>query len=482
MNIRLTTLMLMAGLLATGCEPANETTESAVPASDRSLVTVDLSGFPESARQRANALIEAVNAAPNDAESAALAGMFAHAYERPQLATQYYARAAELAPDNMAWPYLRGVVLMDAGRDAEALTALDEAAALGTSYPPMALRQAELIAKGGDAAKASTLLMEIINASPGYAKARYHLGKLALDVGNNDTAIEQLSEAVRITPHYGAAHYSLAAAYEANNQDALAATHRALFEKHQRGAPPNGDRLLTRVQDMRASPQQALVRAGRLSAAGKFAEAAAIFEELLKVQPENVVAHTNLIGLYGQMGNVAKAREHYEAGAAIAPNVAALQSNFGILMLREGDDDAALAAFDKAIAADDSPASAHRYRGIALQRKGDTDAALTSFQTAFDQDPLDFQAGYLLGNSLIGKGEYAAAADKFSRIIEPVSRRTPAYLRGLAQANYNAGEFGKSGEALDKARAIALNFGQTSVVTEIDAELAQLAEIGVETP
>lgn len=482
MKIRFLALTLSTVLATAGCDSSRKSADSASPSSDRPTVTVDLSGFPEAVRQRAGVLIEAVNAAPNDAESAAMAGMFAHAYERPQMAAQYYARATELAPDQMAWPYLRGVVLMDAGRDAEAMAAFEDAAARGTDYPPMQLRQARLMIKAGDKTQARELLTRITEGAGGYAEARYHLGKLALDNGQLDTAIEQLAKAVQITPYFGQAHYSLAAAYEANGQADLAATHRSLFEKHQRGAPPNSDRMLTRVQDMRASPQQAIIRAGRLSASGKFAEAAAVFEELLKAQPDNMVAHTNLIGLYGQLGQIDKAKEHYEMGVAIAPDVAALQSNFGVLMLRENDYAAAIAAFDKAIAADEDAASAYRYRGVAQQRNGNTDAAFANFQTAFEKDPLDYQAGFLLGGSLINKGEYAQAMATFDQIIDPVSRRTPAYLRALAQAAYNAGDFAKAGEALQRARGIALSFGQSAAVSDIDAELAQLAEAGVETP
>lgn len=482
MNIRLPVLALSLGLAMTGCDSGSETVEPPAPSTDRTQLTVDLSGFPEAARERANALIEAVNTAPDDAESAALAGMFAHAYERPQLAVQYYTLASELASDPSAWAYLRGVVLMDEGRDAEAMAAFDEAIAAGMDYPPMQLRRAQLLAKAGSSDEARSLLAGVVEQASGYAKARYHLGKLAVDAGDLDVGIEQLSQAVQLTPHYGAAHYALAAAYEANNQADLATTHRALFEKHQRGAPPNSDRFLTRVQDMRRSPQQAIIRAGRLSAAGKFAEAAAVFEELLVAQPDNVVAHTNLVGLYGQLGQIDKARAAYAAGVAVSPDVAPLQSNFGILMLREGDYDAALGAFDKAIEADPAIGSAHRYRGIALQRKGDSDAALTSFQKAFDVDPYDFQAGYLIGNSLIAKGQYDDAAASFERIVEPVSQRTPAYLRGLAMANFNAGDMDSAADALNRARVIAVDYGQTAVVAEIDAELAQLAEGNVATP
>jgi tetratricopeptide (TPR) repeat protein len=482
MKFRILALALSTGLAIAGCGSPEEAAKPDTASSDRPQVTVDLSGFPEAARQRANRLIEAVNAAPNDAQSAAMAGMFAHAYERPQMAAQYYARASELAPDQIAWPYLRGVVLMDVGRDAEALAAFEQAASTGTVYPPMQVRQARLMIKAGETDQARALLAQVTENAAGYAEARYHLGKLALDEGELDTAIEQLSRAVQITPYYGAAHYSLAAAYEANGQAELANTHRALFQQNQRGAPPNGDRLLTRVEDMRASPQQAIIRAGRLSAAGKLAEAAAIFENLLTVEPDNMVAHTNLIGLYGQLGQIDKAKEQYAAGVAIAPEVAALQSNYGVLMLRENDNDAAIDAFGKAIAADENAGSAYRYRGMAYQRQGNIDAAFEDFQTAFEKDPLDYQAGYLLGGVFTGKGDYAKAVETYERILEPVSQRTPGYLRALAQVHYNTRDFERAGQALERARAIAVNFGQTDTVSDIDAELAQLAEAGVETP
>jgi len=446
--------------------------------SDRPNVTVDLSVYPEDARARAAQLIEAVNNAPDDGKSAGLAGMFAHAYEHPTAALQYYTRAAELESGDAAWPYLKGVVLEAQGDDESAMLAYTQASSLAANYPPLRLRMAQLKAKSGQTEAAVAALDALTTDTPGYAQAHYAHGKLALEAGDSDTAIDQLQKATEAVPHYGAAHYSLAAAYEATGREELATTHRALFEKHRRAGPPDRDRMLTRVQDIRNSSQQAIIRAGRLSANGKFREAIEVFEALLSSDPDNLVARINLIGLYGQLGETDQAQANYDAGLAIDADSAKLHSNYGVLMLKESQLEDAVVAFEKALAANPENATAHKYLGVAQQRLGQSAEALKEFGRAFELDPLDFQSGYFFGNALIAAGQFDRAADTLENIVEPVSTATSTYLRSLAQAHFSAGNLDNAGAALNRARELATRYNQTSTLTQIDQDLAQLAEAG----
>ncbi|MFK8014914.1 MAG: tetratricopeptide repeat protein [Gammaproteobacteria bacterium] len=477
------TLFFVTALAAAvaGCEPADQPSVAPSPTptvSDRPNVTVDLSVYPEDARARAAQLIEAVNNAPNDGKSAGLAGMFAHAYEHPTAALQYYTRAAELESDEAAWPYLKGVVLEAQGDDAAAMSAYTQASKLSATYPPLRLRMAELQAKAGRTDAALVALGALTTDTPRYAQAHYAYGKLALDMGDSATAIEQLQKATESVPHYGAAHYSLAAAYEAAGREELAATHRALFEKHRRAGPPDRDRMLTRVQDIRNSSQQAIIRAGRLSSEGKFREAIEVFEALLSSDPENLVARVNLIGLYGQLGETDQAQANYDAGLAIDADAPKLHSNYGVLMLKESRFEDAVSAFEKALAANPDDATAHKYLGVAQQRLGQSADALTQFGKAFELDPLDYQSGFFFGNALIAAGQFDRAADTLENIVEPVSTATPTYLRSLAQAHFSAGNLDNAGAALNRARELATRYNQTSTLTQIDQDLAQLAEAG----
>jgi Tfp pilus assembly protein PilF len=230
------------------------------------------------------------------------------------------------------------------------------------------------------------------------------------------------------------------------------------------------------VQNLRQDARQAIVRAGRLSAAGKFGEAAAVFESLLESDPENMVAHVNLIGLYSQVGDNDKAEAAYRAGLAVAPDNAKLHNNYGILLLKAQRNDEAVAAFDKALASDDQLANAFKYRGMAHQRLGDAEAARRDFAASFELDPLDFQAGYLLGTAQLLAREFEDAATTLSQTVEPVSPLTPTYLRALAQAYFSAGNMDNAADALTRARAIASDYGQSEAVAEIDRELTQIAE------
>ena len=236
--------------------------------------------------------------------------------------------------------------------------------------------------------------------------------------------------------------------------------------------------MLTRVQDIRNSSQQAIIRAGRLSAEGKFREAIDVFEGLLKSEPNNLVARINLIGLYGQLGEMDQAQANYDAGVAIDPQAAKLHSNYGVLMLKQSRFDDAVAAFEKTLATTPEDATAHKYLGVARQRLGQSAEALSSFGQAFELDPLDYQSGFFYGNALIAAGEFERATGALQSIVEPVSKSTPTYLRSLAQAHFSAGNLDNAGDALNRARELATQYNQTSTITQIDQDLAQLAEAG----
>lgn len=476
--------LAVLGLAACGDQLPAASLPADTPAAnnDRPLVTVDLSQFPEAVREEATRLIEAVNAAPDDGQSAGLAGIFAHAHERPDMAMTYYRRASELEPETFQWPYLNGILLADAGDDGAAAASFEKAARLNAEYPPLMLRQARLLLKAGDVARAQALLTNLVASRPDYAEAQFALGQLHLNAEKAQDAIGPLTQAVQRVPHYGSAHYALASAHEKTGNAAAAATHRALFEKHKRGAPPQVDRILTRVQDMRGSSRQAVIRAGRLSAAGQFAEAAEIFERLIVREANNPVPYINLIGLYGEMGDIEKARDAYERGLAVAPSATKLHSNYGVLLLRNSDNEGAATAFEKAIELDDTQSGAHKFLGFAQQRLGDDEAAIASLARAFELDALDDRAGFALGTAQLAAGQFEAAVDTLSQTLEPVSQRTSTYLRALAQARLSAGDPAGAGEALTRARAVATEFDQTALIEEIDAELKQLAEAGVAAP
>jgi tetratricopeptide (TPR) repeat protein len=69
-------------------------------------------------------------------------------------------------------------------------------------------------------------------------------------------------------------------------------------------------------------------------------------------------------------GDVATARERFEAALELDPNHFRAVTNLGNLLLEEGDVDGAIACYERAIRLNDGFANAHHNLGVAYRRKG----------------------------------------------------------------------------------------------------------------
>jgi Flp pilus assembly protein TadD len=194
------------------------------------------------------------------------------------------------------------------------------------------------------------------------------------------------------------------------------------------------------------------------------------------------VAYINLLGLYGQMGDIDRARAAYQGGLEHASGSSALHLNYGVLLLREEDNAGAVEALERAVEVEPGKSKAHKLLGVAHQRLGNNDAAIDSFARAFETDSLDVEAGYALGTAQIAAGRFDAAAATLDKTLLPVSPRTPTFLRALAQARLSSGDPAGARDALERARTVASDYSQAEDVELIDQELEQLAELGVSTP
>ncbi len=346
--------------------------------------------------------------------------------------------------------------------------------AINPGYPAANLRLAQSLQSTGALQESRAVFEAIVTSQPDNARALFGLGQVLVEQKEPEAAVQKFERAVALVPHYGAAHYALSQLYLQRGDDEGADLYRMQFERYANAEPPSDDPILSQVENLRQTVSQRIVQAGQLSAAGRFREAAGIFEAILQEDPKNVVAHINLIGLFGSTGQFDKAREHYESGRAIAPNDVKLHNNFGVLMLKQQRFEEAMPAFRAAISADPNYATPHRYLGLCLQELGQTDAALASYREAWRVDHLDYQSGYLIASLLLANDETEEAIATFQKILEPVSNKTPSYLRALARAHFINGDQSRSAEVLRKARSMASGFGQGQLVATIDEDLKGL--------
>jgi Tfp pilus assembly protein PilF len=117
-------------------------------------------------------------------------------------------------------------------------------------------------------------------------------------------------------------------------------------------------------------------------AAGDFVDAELRFKEFLLQYPEYPGAHVNLAIIHSSNGNDAAARASVDAALALQPNHAAALNQLGMLLRRNGKFLEAEAAYLKAVTVSPEYALAHYNLGVLnelyLQR---LEAALQNFET-----------------------------------------------------------------------------------------------------
>ena len=153
------------------------------------------------------------------------------------------------------------------------------------------------------------------------------------------------------------------------------------------GGPEQADRTATSAGDEQLAviPPVALTlfeQATAAMAAGDFVDAELRFKEFLLQYPEYPGAHVNLAIIHSSNGNDAAARASVDAALALQPNHAAALNQLGMLLRRNGEFLEAEAAYLKAVTVSPEYALAHYNLGVLnelyLQR---LEAALQNFET-----------------------------------------------------------------------------------------------------
>lgn len=140
-------------------------------------------------------------------------------------------------------------------------------------------------------------------------------------------------------------------------------------------------------------------------------------QRAVRLAPRNVQALSALAEAFDRLGRIDSAIDAYRRATALAPRDARLQLALGSALLA-GDAQAALAAFDAAIAADPSLAPAHNNAGLALKRLGRFDEAADRFAAAVAIAPDYGAAAFNLGNMLSVQGRMNEAEPWLRRAVE----------------------------------------------------------------
>jgi tetratricopeptide (TPR) repeat protein len=178
---------------------------------------------------------------------------------------------------------------------------------------------------------------------------------------------------------------------------------------------------------------------------GQLDEAVARFEQALQLRPNYVEAHSNLGATLKQQGKLQLAQARFEQALAIRPDYAEAHNNLGNVLLAQDKLDEAAACYERALALRPGYAEAHNNLGNVLLRQGKLDEAAARYQQALRLRPDHAEAHYNLGNVLRDQGKLDDAAACYRQAI--------ALRPDYAEAHNNLGTVLVGQENLDEGVA-----------------------------
>jgi predicted TPR repeat methyltransferase len=163
--------------------------------------------------------------------------------------------------------------------------------------------------------------------------------------------------------------------------------------------------------------QEAFAIGVMLQREGRFAEADAVYQQILAVEPDYPQAVHFAGVLAHQMGRTDDAVARIERSLALSSEQADWHSNFGIVLQEQGRLDEAIAAYRRAIALDAKHANAYSNLGVLLRAQGKPEEAEEAYRTAFRLNPEHVDAYTNLGVLLNAQNRSEEAVACFCKAI-----------------------------------------------------------------
>ncbi len=389
-------------------------------------------------------------------------GKLAEAIALAQLMTAHFPRHP------FGWKVL-GLAFKQAGRDEDALPAMQRTAALLPNDAQAHGNLGVILKDMGRLEEAEASLRRALKLKHDYAQAHCNLGATLKELKRPEEAAKSLRRALQLSPDYADAHNNLGLVLEVLGllQDAQTSYLRALeikpnlFQVYSNLG--NVQRALGMLTEAEASYRhslefcpdyvEALCNLGvTLQDMSRFTEAESCYRQALSIRPDYVQAYSNLgvvlqslgrldesvacliqaVQFYPDyadahnnlgytlhvMGRFEEAADCYLCALRIEPEFAQAYCNLGFTRLMQSRLDEAHAALDCALKINDFLADAHCNMGITLMEMGRMAEAEASCQHAIQLKP-DFAVAHSnLGIITMGLGRLEEAAACFNRALQ----------------------------------------------------------------
>src|SRR5215475_14550848 len=159
-------------------------------------------------------------------------------------------------------------------------------------------------------------------------------------------------------------------------------------------------------------------RAARALAAADYQNAERGFQSVLREQPRNIAALSNLGVIYSRTNRADQAITTYRRALELSPDDKALLLNLGLVYLRQEDHARALPLFTRVVDIDPHNLQAQQLAAICRAYSGEPAAAIRDLETLRASAPGDENILFLLGFVYLKNHEPVKAKPVFDRMFE----------------------------------------------------------------
>jgi tetratricopeptide (TPR) repeat protein len=431
------------------------------------------------------------------------------------------------APENYVAHEGLGLDLLQKGRVNEAISQYQESLQIRPGYVSARINLGNALLQKGSVDEAIAAFQKALQLKPGDAEAHYNFANALLQKGQMDEAIAHYQQAVQIKPGFAEAHNNLGhALFQKGRVDdaishfqsalqinpAFADAHNNLGEAiRQKGKLDESIEQFQQALQIKPDFAEAHYNLGiALRQTGKIDEAIAQYQSALQINPALAEARLKLgIALF-QKGQVDEAVAQYRKALQFKPGIADAYGNLGIALFQKGQMDEAVSQFRIALQIKPNDAEAHYNLGNALCQTGRVDEAIPHLQTALQIKPGHAPAHFCLGNAFSQKGRMDEAIAEYKEALQldpanPVVQNTlawllatspqasirngpkavalarqvnelaggknPIYLRTLAAAFAEVGQFNDARQVTQKAIVLVRAAGRDDMAQDLNNDL-----------
>jgi tetratricopeptide (TPR) repeat protein len=390
------------------------------------------------------------------------------AYDLVRPAESCLINAQALDGEDFHWPYLLGTLYQNERRLDRARESYLAALTLRPRDHPALVRLAKVYLARQEAAAAEPLFRRALAEQPGSPIALAGLGKVAAAEGRHEQAIAWLMQAQTAQPEANALNYPLALSLRELGR--VDEARQRLAELGQVGVH-FADPLAQELLRLATGAGVQLVLGNRALRQGSLEAARLRYQEALKIDPRNPVAHRALASLLARQKDYDAAVGHFSSALALEPRSSALHYNLGTVLVEQGEDEQALRHFEAAVRLDPHYANARFNLATVLVRMGRLAAAIEQYEALVEQEPEDFSSQFYLAQTLLQSRQFAVAVSRFEALVARDPNRFRVRL-GLGRALAGAAQPQRA--AVELQAAVELVAGEVATAGRIHLELAEL--------